>query len=166
MKKKIFAVLLMIAVGAVGCGAKTDNDTTIIGGADGPTSVFLSSNASEDEATDDLNLAISGTWQTASIGYEDGDEMQPEYYVQFTETEVNYGHMKDGAFAVDHSDKISEFETNANGEYIVKAESADGVKYTYRTAEGDADVLEYYETWNEDDFSEKYRAGASLSRNS
>ena len=27
---------------------------------------------------------------------------------------------------------------------------------------GDADVLEYYETWNEDDFSEMYRGGASL----
>lgn len=46
----------------------------------------------------------------------------------------------------------------------VKAESANGVQYTYQTAEGDADVLEYYETWNEDDFSEMYRGGASLSK--
>ena len=164
MKKVLLTALLMIAVGTVGCGAKTDKDVTIIGGADGPTSIFLASKTSEDEITDDLVLSIPGTWQTASIGYVDGDDMQPEYYVQFTETEVNYGHMKDGGFDVDHSDMISEIEKTADGEYKVKAESANGVQYTYRTAEGDADVLEYYETWNEDDFPEMYRGGASLSK--
>jgi hypothetical protein len=247
----------MITVGTVGCGAKTDKDVTIIGGADGPTSIFLASKTGEEEITDDLAIlaiknycyetnpdlknmegsdqytlywnvessdeneivvlfrsytaaqvryyidkasgntyvtefipgitneertdenfnikdyyiandssdntqAIPGTWQTASIGYEDGDEIQPEYYVEFTKTDVKYGHMKDGDFVVDHSDKISELEKTADGEYKVKAESANGVQYTYRTAEGDADVLEYYETWNEDDFSEMYRGGASL----
>jgi hypothetical protein len=73
--------------------------------------------------------------------------------------------MKDGAFALDHSDKISEIEKKAGVEYKVKAESDSGVQYTYQTAEGDTDVLEYYETWNEDDFAEMYRGGASLSRN-
>ena len=164
MKKIILVALLMIAVGTVGCGAKTDKDVTIIGGADGPTSIFLASKNGEDKITEDLDLFIPGTWQTASIGYGDGDDMQPEYYVQFTETEVNYGHMKDGVFSVDHSDKISEFEKTAEGEYKVKAESANGVQYTYQTAEGDADVLEYYETWNENDFSEMYRGGASLTK--
>lgn len=149
----------------MGCGAKTDNDVTIIGGADGPTSIFLASKTSEDEISNSLDILISGTWQTASIGYVDGDDMQPEYYVQFTETEVNYGHMKDGAFAVDHSDKISEIEITASGEYKVKAESANGVQYIYQTSEDDSDVLEYYEAWNENDFSEMYRGGASLSRN-
>lgn len=162
MKKVLLTALLTMAVGIVGCRAKAENDATIIGGADGPTSIFLASKTSEDDITDDLGLSIPGTWQTASIGYVDGDDMQPEYYVQFTETEVNYGHIKDGAFAVDHSDKISEIERTADDEYKVKAESANGVQYTYQTSEGDADVLEYYETWNEDDFSEMYRGGASL----
>ena len=164
MKKVLLTALLMIAVGIVGCGAKTDNDVTIIGGADGPTSIFLASKTSEDDISNSLDILIPGTWQTASIGYVDGDDMQPEYYVQFTETEVNYGHMKDGTFAVDHSDKISEIEKTASGEYKVKAESANGVQYTYQTSEDDSEVLEYFETWNEDDFPEMYRGGASLSK--
>ncbi len=144
MKSVVLTAILMITVGVVGCGAKTDNDVTIIGGADGPTSVFLASNTEEGEITDDPALAITGTWQTASIGYMDGDDMQPEYYVQFTEAEVNYGHMKDESFVLDHSDKISEFEKTAEGKYKVKAESAGGIQYTFQTAEGDADILEYY----------------------
>ena len=162
MKKVLLTALIILTVGTVGCGSKTDEDVTIIGGADGPTSIFLASKT--EEITDDLALAIPGTWQTASVGYMNGEDMQPEYYVQFTEAEVNYGHMKDGAFALDHSDKISEIEKNADDEYKIKAESAGGIQYTYQTAEGDADILEYYETWDEEDFSEMYRGGASLSR--
>ena len=163
MKKVLLTALIILTVGTVGCGSKTEEDVTIIGGADGPTSIFLASKT-EEEITDDLALAIPGTWQTASVGYMDGEDMQPEYYVQFTEAEVNYGHMKDGAFALDHSDKISEIEKNADDEYKIKAESAGGIQYTYQTAEGNADILEYYETWDEENFSEMYRGGASLSR--
>ena len=155
-----FAVML----GTAGCGAKEASSTTIIGGADGPTSIFLASNASEEEVVEEPELFIPGTWQTASIGYVDGDDMQPDYYVQFTGTEVSYGHMKDGTFALDHSDMISEIEKTDDGRYKVKAESAGGVQYTFCTAESDVNVLEYYETWNEDDFSEMYRGGASLSK--
>ncbi len=43
-------------------------------------------------------------------------------------------------------------------------EKTGGIQYTYQTAEGDADILEYYETWDEENFSEMYRGGASLSR--
>ena len=164
MKKVLLTALLMTVVGTVGCGAKTDNESTIIGGVDGPTSIFLASKTGDAKITNDIALSIPETWQTASIGYVDGDDMQPEFYVQFTETEINYGHMKDGAFVVDHSDKISEIEKNASGEYKVKAESANGVQYTYQTSEDDSEVLEYFETWNEDDFSEMYRGGASLSK--
>ena len=163
MKKVLLTALIILTVGIVGCGSKTEEDVTIIGGADGPTSIFLASKT-EEEITDDLAPAIPGTWQTVSVGYMDGEYMQPEYYVQFTEAEVNYGHMKDGAFALDHSDKISEIEKNADDEYKIKAESAGGIQYTYQTAEGDADILEYYETWDEENFSEMYRSGASLSR--
>ncbi len=139
MKKTLIMLLsLTMMLWASGCGEKEDSSATM----------------------------IPGTWQTASIGYMDGDDMQPEYYVQFTDVEVNYGHMKDGAFVLDHSDKISTIEKGAAGDWKVQAESASGVKYTYHTAEGDADVLEYYETWNEDDFSKMYRGGASLIKTS
>ena len=164
MKKVLLTMLLMITVGTVGCGAKTDKDVTIIGGADGPTSVFLAEKTGEAETTTEPDLFISGIWQTASVGYMDGEDMQPEYYVEFTGEDVNYGHMKDGTFVLDHSDKISEFERTDEGKYKVKAESAGGIQYTFKTAEDDADILEYYETWNEENFSEMYRGGASLSR--
>ncbi len=107
---------------------------------------------------------LTGTWQTASIGYEDGDTMAPEFYVQFTDTDIVYGHMKDGEFVVDHSDKITSLEALAGGGYRVQAEASNGVRYTYQTCDTDPDVLEYYETWAEEDFAEAYRGGASLSR--
>lgn len=112
----------------------------------------------------DYLLSLAGTWQTASVGYELDGTMQPEYYVQFTDAEILYGHMKDGAFVVDHADKIASLEKTVAGGFIVRAESSNGVKYTYQTAESDPDVLEYYETWQEEEFSELYRGGASLSR--
>ena len=43
-RKEIFIVaMLLFALVFAGCGAKTESDVTIIGGADGPTSVFLAS---------------------------------------------------------------------------------------------------------------------------
>ena len=165
MKKYIILMLsLTVMLGAVGCGAKENGNAEIIGGADGPTSIFLASNAGEQEPADDIELSIPGTWQTASVGYVDGDDMQPDYYVRFTDAEIVYGHMKDGTFALDHSDEIREIEKTDDGRYKVKAESAEGVQYTYCTSETDTDVLEYYETWNEDEFSDMYRGGASLSK--
>ena len=147
--------MLIMVIGTVGCGAKKDN-VTVIGGADGPTSVFLATEVGEP--------VISGTWQTASIGYEADGEIQPEYYVQFGDEEIIYGHMDNNSFVPDHFDSISLFEELKDGGYKIQAESEDGVQYTYQSAEGDADILEYYGTWNEDEFSEKYSGSASLSR--
>jgi hypothetical protein len=156
MKKRVVAALMLaMVIGTVGCGAKND-DVTIIGGADGPTSVFLASKTKDS--------VISGTWQTASIGYEVDGELQPEYYVQFTDAAIIYGHMADNAFEPDHFDSISHFEELEDGVYKIQAESDNGVKYTYQTAEGDPDILEYYQTWDENEFSDKYSGGASLSR--
>ena len=107
---------------------------------------------------------LSGTWQTASMAYEDGGTLSPEYYVRFTDSDIHYGHIRDGQFVLDHSDRISRFEETAAGGFLVQAESSNGVRYSYRTCESDGNILEYYETWNEADFPEMYRGGASLSR--
>ena len=111
----------------------------------------------------DSSISIEGTWQTASMGYESDGDIQPEYYVQFTDKEINYGHMKGSEFVLDHADKISLIEETSNG-YRVKAEGQNNVKYTYQTSESDKDVLEYFETWDENEFPDMYRGGASLSK--
>lgn len=171
MKRTVIVVLtLAMAIGVVGCGSGKDDDLNIIGGADGPTSIWIASK----DGDDDENVAnigdsiaeeysLTGTWQTASIGYEDGDTMQPEYYVQFSGMNINYGHMKDGEFVLDHTDAIDTIESLAVG-CRIQAESENGVRYTYQTSEVDENVLDYYETWEENEFSDKYSGGASLSR--
>ena len=112
----------------------------------------------------DTARSITGTWQTASMAYEADGTMYPEYYVRFTDSEILYGHMKNGNFIPDHSDKIIRRETTASDGLKVQAEASNGVQYTYQTSASDREILEYYETWNEDDFPEMYRGGASLSR--
>ena len=107
---------------------------------------------------------LTGTWQTASMAYEADGSMAPEYHVRFTETDVLYGHMKDGAFVFDHADPIFSFEETAAGGWRVQARAANSVYYSYQTSESVDGVLEYYETWNADDFPAMYRGGASLSR--
>ena len=108
--------------------------------------------------------SIPGTWQTASMAFEDDGSMSPEYHVRFTDSEIQYGHMKDGTFVLDHSDPITLFEETSEGKYKVQASASNGVQYTYRTSASDNSVLEYYETWDEADFPEKYSGGSSLSR--
>ena len=112
----------------------------------------------------DTAHSITGTWQTASMAYEADGTMYPEYYVRFTDSEILYGHMKNGDFIPDHSDKIIHLEMTASDGFKVQAEAANGVQYTYQTSASDRDILEYYETWNEGSFPEMYRGGASLSR--
>ncbi len=111
---------------------------------DEPTSISLVSNESEP--------VISGTWQTASIGYEADGKMQPEYYVQFSDSEIIYGHMEKNYFIPEYFDSISQFEEMAEGGYIIQAESENGVQYTYKSAEGDENILEYYATWTTKNF--------------
>ena len=52
MKRRYLALgMLMLAMLLTGCGAKTKSDVTIIGVADGPTSVFLASKNDKDNYT-------------------------------------------------------------------------------------------------------------------
>ena len=113
---------------------------------------------------DPRSLSVAGMWQSASMAYADGGNLQPEYYVRFTDSEILYGHLKDGQFVFDRADGIASLEQAAGGGIRVQAESSNGVRYTYQTCESDDTVLEYYETWREEDFPEQYRGGASLSR--
>lgn len=117
------------------------------------------------DASSDEGQPLSGTWETGSIGYMgDDDIVQPEYYVQFTDSEIIYGHMKDGGFVPEYSNKICNIEEPEEGIYRIQAEASKGGKYTYQTSEADKDILEYFDTWNEDEFPDKYSGGASLSR--
>ena len=163
MNKVIIKLLLMITIlGLAGCGVKKESAPEIIGGADEPTTIILESEPEENKA--DNSVLISGTWVTASMGYEYYGETQAEYYVQFTDTDINYLHKKSGSYVLDHSDKINNVEEIATGRFRVQAETSGGNQYTYQTSEGDKDILEYYDTWNEDEFSDMYRGGALLTR--
>ena len=52
MKRRYLALgMLTLAMVLTGCGSKTESDITIIGGADGPTSVFLASKNDKDSYT-------------------------------------------------------------------------------------------------------------------
>ena len=109
-------------------------------------------------------VVIPGTWQTVSIVMTDDDNMEPEYYVQFTGSDVIYGHMSDGNFVQEYTDKIFASEALASGGYMIKAINSSGIKYTYLTSESDDTILEYYETWDEFDYANKYFGGSSLSK--
>ena len=113
---------------------------------------------------DGVELAIPGIWQAASIVPKDDNTSGPEYYVQFTKTEICYGHMKDGQFVKDSSDKIVRFSKTVDGLYIVQAESAKAGKYTFKTSESDQTVMEYYSTWEDTEFADKYIGGSSISK--
>jgi len=120
--------------------------------------------AGADVVSSEPSLLIPGTWQTVSMAYLDDGTLYPEYYVRFTDSDILYGHLKDGQFELDHADHISIFEETSGGGLKVKALASNGVQYTYQTCESDRDVLEYYETWREEEFAEMYRGGASLGR--
>ena len=128
-----------------------------------PDTVILEQKDSSDALTDETS-PITGIWETASMGYEEDGTMYPEYHVEFTDSDIRYGHMKDGIFIQDHSDRISSIEEIRDGRYRIQAESSNGVQYTYQTSESDENVLEYYETWEEEEFPQMYRGGASLGR--
>ena len=166
----LITALILAGCANVDIAVKTDNATpeqdniTVIGGSDGPTSIYLAPSADKEESRDGADEFLAGTWTTASQGYEYYGKAQAEYYVRFDGKDIIYGHMKDEDFVPDHTDKASLIEPTGDGGYMIKARSENGAEYTYRSAEGNGDVLEYYGTWDEDDFSDQYSGGASLSR--
>ena len=166
----LMLLLTTFALSAVSCGQKNKDvfeELEEVIGDDGPASDYISSDADDNSADlvsalHDSKSKLEGRWQTASMSYEDDGSMQPEYYVEFTDSEIKYGHLKDEEFVVDHVDKIEALLLGSKCK--IQATSSTGVKYTYQTSESDENVLEYYETWNENNFSEMYRGGASLTK--
>lgn len=176
MRRFVLSTAVITAIMLSGCAKAGINETTVIGGSDGPATIYLApkveketitySDTKDEESTDGTEEFFAGTWVTASQGYEYYGTTQPMYYVRFEGMDIIYGHMKDGEFIPEHTDTSSLIEQLPGGGYIVKAKTETGGKYTYRSEEGDRDVLNYYETWDEDEFSSQYRGGASLGRTS
>ena len=175
MRRITVITAFITALALAGCAnvnvtVKTDTATprqdniTVIGGSDGPTSIYLAPESDKKENTDEAERFLAGTWTAASQGYEYYGISQAMYYVRFSGMDIIYGHYKDKEFVPDHTDKATLIEPVPEGGYIIKAENEDGDKYTYRSAERDPDILECYSTWNEDEFSDHYHGGSSLSR--
>lgn len=129
----------------------------------GATDIIASENPTDnkDAAASD---AIPGTWQTASMSGNADGTLAPSRYIQFTSADIKYGQMKDGAFVEEYSDKITKLEKTAAGGFIVQAEAANGVKYTFKTSDTDVNTMEYYETWTESEYAEKYSASGSITK--
>ncbi len=160
--RKMLITLLAVASVTAGCGNNQSNDEDLIGGANEPTSIYLESDLTKD-ASSDSN--IDCTWETVSNGLEYHGEIQPEYYVHFTDDEIIYGHMKDGVFVLDHADEINYFYTSEKADkYIIQATSSNGTQYTFKTSADDKDILEYFGTWNEDEYENNYSGSSSLVR--
>lgn len=159
MKKCIELLLCLILVFTLaGCGS-SEVDSFIL--EEEPVT------AEEEPVMEELSnnpLTPSGTWQTASMHFGDDGSVEPEHYVQFTASNILYGHLEDGEFVDDYTDEISSIEEAPTGGVRIQAEASTGGHYTYQTALEDTATLEYFETWTEEEFDDSYRGGASLSK--
>ena len=129
----------------------------------GATDIIASENPTDNKDTA-ASDAIPCTWQTASMSSNADGTLAPSRYIQFTSADIKYGQMKDGAFVEEYSDKITKLEKTAAGGFIVQAEAANGVKYTFKTSDTDVNTMEYYETWTESEYAEKYSASGSITK--
>ena len=162
MKKLLYLLISGVVICAVITACGNDRDS---GNKTGIAAVekedVSNTEVSVKNATDKI-LSIPGIWQTVSAGYDYEDSIQPEYYVRFTDSEIQYGHMKDGGFSLDYSDKINTIKLIDDGGFRIQAENSAGFKYTYQTSEQDSTILDYYGTWDENEFIETYSGSSSL----
>ena len=94
-------VLTITALSMMSCGKKEKDIAETIeeiyddGADDGSTSDNISREANEDSADGlvsalkDYNAQLDGRWQTVSMSYEADGSMQPEFYVEFTDSEIS-----------------------------------------------------------------------------
>ena len=110
------------------------------------------------------DFLYEASWSTSSMVPDELGIISAEWIVEFEDMMIHYGHVVDGEFVVDHTDIIRYLEQYGEHSFIIKSETASGVQYTYKTSENDENILEYYETWDEDKYADTYSGGASLSR--
>ena len=103
-------------------------------------------------------------WSTSSMITDAYGNARPEWEVRFAEDAIEYGYTENGQFFLDHSDKICSIEQYSEHGFIVRAQTASGIMYTYKTAENDETILEYYETWDETKYGDTFSGSASLFR--
>ena len=161
MKKRIMIFMLTMAIGAsiIGCGASSDNTAseTAISSTQEPSSETSSEPSSE-------TSSIEGIWGSNSISGEN-DNFPATYYVQFTDSTIDYGHMTNsGKFEVDFSNKISAIIEVSPGVFCVQAKTDDGRPYTYQTNEDDHSIMDYYSTWDKNEYDSNYSASDSISK--
>lgn len=110
------------------------------------------------------DFLYEASWSTSSMVPDESGIISAEWIVEFEDMMIHYGHVVDGEFVVDHTDIIRYLEQYGEHSFRIKSETASGVQYTYKTSENDENILEYYETWDEDKYADTYSGGASLSR--
>ena len=142
--------------GGLGDNLGDNQDQTALSASENP-------DANKDSASSGFEM-IPGTWQTASMASSPDGTVTPSHFIKFTEDGIEYGQMKDGAFVKEYTDKITKFDKTEGNGFIVQAESSTGVKYTYKTCATDVNTMEYYETWEESQYSEKYSASGSITK--
>ena len=102
---------------------------------------------------------LRGKWYSNSM-----DEYGPVFYVKFTKKYAKYYYYNQdsGKYVLKDKGRINSAKKYGSG-YWIKVKSGNN-KYSYRTSDGDADILEYYGTWNKDNMSDTYSGSSSLSR--
>ena len=155
MKKKLFTVLIVITALIAGCGAKNEN-TEIIGGADGPTSIFIAGNTVDSDIEVDSDIddtALTAIMDRVLVDY-DYEPVAWSNTIEFKEdadilvkmAEDSTGRYKaygivskeEGAFGIILDDTIDGTDSNLN--YIYE-------KWYYTMTPND----EPYFSWNNDE---------------
>ena len=156
MKKALILITLCLLCG---CG---NTNITSSAPVPPPTVVPAPSSAAAEDDGIEIPAALIGAWRTASFGYEYYGEEQPEYFVRFMDSQIQYGHTDNGTFVMEYADDIDSIREIDDGRYRIQSKEHGGREYTYQTSEGDDSILEYYSTWNESEFADHYSAGSSL----
>ena len=102
---------------------------------------------------------LKGRWYSNSM-----DENGPVFYAKFTKKYAKYYYYdpSSGKYELKEKARIKSAKKYGSG-YWIKVKSGKN-KYSYRTADGDVNILEYYGTWNRDNMSDTYSGSSSLSR--
>ena len=156
MKKALILIVLCLLCA---CGNKNITSASPV---PSPTGVPAQPTAAAEDDGIEIPAALIGVWRTASFGYEYYGEEQPEFFVRFIDSQIQYGHTDNGTFVMEYADDIDSIQEIDDGIYRIQSKEHGGREYTYQTAGDDDSILEYYSTWNEREFADHYSASSSL----